>query len=78
MEMQTEATYEELLTQARQLSLEDEMRLLADLMTDLKQRLGTSSKPRYNVLDFEGMGHDTWKGVDIDEYIRQERASWDG
>ncbi|MGH2478956.1 MAG: hypothetical protein ACRDHW_04800 [Ktedonobacteraceae bacterium] len=69
---------EELLAQARLLSPEDQTRLVEGLMADLRQRLGAYTQPRYSVLDFEGIGHETWKDVDIDEYIKEERASWDG
>jgi hypothetical protein len=57
-----------------QLPARDRTRLLEQLTIwiDLQEK-----KPLYNVLDFEGMGKETWKDVDIDEYIRQERASWD-
>lgn len=76
--MQTHTKLEELLAQARLLSPEDQTRLVEGLMADLRQRLEAHTQPRYSVLDFEGIGHETWKDVDIDEYIREERASWDG
>jgi hypothetical protein len=76
--MQNHTKREELAAQARLLSLEDAALLLEDLIADVRQRLKTHTKPSYNVLDFEGIGSETWKDVDIDEYIKQERASWDG
>lgn len=87
MEMQTEKTREELLSQARQLSLEDEMGLLEDLMADLRRRIERQQKPDtekdaeplYDVMDFMGIGHGTWRAIGgVDEFIKQERASWDG
>jgi len=87
MEMQTDATYEEVLAKAQRLSLEEEMRLLSDLMADVRQRVERQQKPDtqkdaeplYDVRDFRGIGHGTWtEAGGIDEFIRQERASWDG
>jgi hypothetical protein len=35
-------------------------------------------KSRYDVREFRGIGHGTWDDVGgIDEFIKQERASWD-
>jgi hypothetical protein len=71
-------TVEEIIAQARLLSLEDEARIVAELSVDLQQRLETSSKPRYNVQDFRGIAHGIWDDVGgVDEFIKQERASWD-
>ena len=72
------STYKEVLAQAQLLSLEDEARLLAELTRDLRQRIEKSSKPRYNVLDFEGIAQGVWDEVGgVDEFLEQERASWD-
>jgi hypothetical protein len=27
--------------------------------------------------ELKGLGKDLWRSIDVDEYIRQERASWD-
>lgn len=79
--MQTRITLEELLAQARLLSLEDEARLLEELMADLRQRIAHLEMPkkaRRSILEFEGMDQESWKGVDVREYINQERDSWNG
>lgn len=37
-----------------------------------------SIKPLYDVRDFRGISHGTWNDVGgVDEFIKQERASWD-
>jgi hypothetical protein len=74
------STYEEILAQARLLSLEDEMRLLEALTTDVRQHIENQSQPEKthrSVLEFEGMDQESWKDVDVGEYLKQERASWD-
>ena len=32
---------------------------------------------QFNVMDFHGVGHEFWKGVDVQEYINQMRDEWD-
>ncbi len=76
--MNTQETYDDVLARAERLSAEEIKRLIDDLNARLEQHNEQESKPHYDVLDFEGIGSETWKGVDIDEYIRQERASWHG
>ena len=92
--MQKNSTIEEILAQTRLLSLEDRATLLEQLRVDLLQQTTAllqriegqqikadnveGPKPLYDVLDFEGIGSETWKDVDVDEYIKQERASWHG
>lgn len=66
---------EDVLKRIQDWSLEDLERLREELKILIRQR--RSAEPLYDVRDFEGIGHGTWSGVDIDEYIRQERASWD-
>ena len=76
--MNTQETYDDVLARAERLSFEEIKRLVDDLNAKLDQHSQPDSKPHYDVLDFEGIGSETWKGVDIDEYIKQERASWHG
>jgi hypothetical protein len=66
---------EEELKRLRNWDLEDLQTLLDKLEAMVCQQ--ESAKPLHNVLDFEGIGHETWKDVDIEEYIKQERASWE-
>jgi uncharacterized protein YhaN len=72
--MSTHGTYDEVKAQAQRLSVEELKRLIEELNVDLQQRTERSSQPLYDVLDFEGIGTETWKGVDIG----LERASWNG
>ncbi len=63
---------EDILVQARQYSLEEEIRLVEELLADLRQRIKSSPMPRCSILEFED------KARGIDEFIRQVRASWGG
>ncbi len=53
----------------------DQLRLFAELMFRLSGEL--AHKPR-SLLELEGLGQEVWQGVDVDEYLRRERSSWNG
>ena len=67
---------EDVLKRIQDWSIEDLEMLREELKILIRQQRPAESL--YNVMDFEGIGHGTWADVDIDEYIRQERASWGG
>lgn len=56
-------------------NLADLRELVRGLEAIIQQR--ESAQPLYDVREFRGIGHETWKDVDVEEYLRQERASWD-
>ena len=69
-------TYDDIWHIIQQWSVSDRLRLLADLATSVRGQVDT--QPCYDVMDFEGIGHGTWREAGgIDEFIKQERASWD-
>jgi hypothetical protein len=35
-------------------------------------------KPKHSIMALEGLGKEIWHGLDAQEYINQERASWNG
>jgi hypothetical protein len=81
-------TYTEVMDQALLLSDEDLTRLRRELdeyikTTALLQHIeGKPAKegtePLLDVREFRGIGHGTWTDVGgVDEFIKQERASWD-
>jgi hypothetical protein len=53
----------------------DQMRLVAELTSRLSGKL--NRQPR-SLLELEGLGQEIWRKVDVDEYLRGERSSWDG
>jgi len=34
-------------------------------------------RPR-SLMELDGLGSEIWQAVDIDQYLRQERSSWNG
>ena len=68
--------YRELLDRAAHLNVEEQRRLLADLAAIVRDR--SSGQARRSILELKGLGKDCWKGVDVQEYLEQERSSWSG
>ncbi|MBK9166662.1 MAG: hypothetical protein IPM24_04265 [Bryobacterales bacterium] len=54
----------------------DQLRLIAELIARLSGEL--DRQPRRSLLELQGLGKSVWQGVDIEEYLRQERSSWNG
>lgn len=53
----------------------EQLRLVSELAASLSAE--PDSKPR-SLMDLEGLGREVWQGVDVEEYLRRERSSWDG
>jgi hypothetical protein len=68
--------YHELLKQAQHLSADEQFQLLEDLLTTIRQR--TVTKSFHSILELEGLGKEIWECIDVDQYLQQERNSWDG
>jgi hypothetical protein len=43
----------------------------------LKKRLAQRKTKKHSILEIEGLGAEVWKKVDVEDYIRKERESWD-
>ncbi len=69
-------SYQEVLNQAQHLTYDDQLRLVEDLIANIRQR--AKPRPKHSILELEGLGAEIWKGIDVEEYINQERDSWDG
>jgi hypothetical protein len=54
----------------------DQLRLIAELVGRLSGDL--DRQPRRSLLELQGLGKGVWQDVDVDEYLRQERSSWNG
>jgi len=56
---------------------EEQWRLLKDLIA-LMDSHETPPKPSRSILELRGLGKEMWQSVDVDQYIEEERNSWDG
>ena len=53
----------------------EQLRLVSELAAVLNAEL--DPQPR-SLMELEGLGREVWQGVDVEEYLCQERSSWDG
>lgn len=67
--------YDEILGQIQRLTLDEQLQLLSDVAAILRRQV--ESRPKHNIMEFEGMAEELWKGVDVEKYIDEERNSWD-
>jgi hypothetical protein len=67
--------YQDLLDRVERLESQEQLRLLGDIAAMLRRR--TSGRP-VSILELRGLGKEVWEGVDAQEYVERERASWNG
>lgn len=69
-------TNQTLLEQIRELPRERQRALLLEIQRILSSEKENGTAPR--IMELRGLGKEIWTGIDIDSYLRSERASWDG
>jgi hypothetical protein len=72
--MNVAPTYNELLHQVQQLDLADQLRLIEDLATFVRQQIAVP--PQRSITELKGLGKEIWQGIDAQEYVNEERKSW--
>jgi hypothetical protein len=72
------SNYQELLEQAKNLTPEEQLKLVEDLSILIRQQLKMTSKSKRNILELRGLGKEIWVNIDAQEYVNQERDSWNG
>ncbi len=70
------ATYQDIRHQVKTLTPDEQLRLLEELSAMVNFPKLTKSKR--SIMDLEGLGKEIWQGFDAQEYIDQERDSWNG
>jgi hypothetical protein len=70
------ATYQDIRRQIENLTPDEQLRLLAELTDLVRRRMLV--KPKRSIMELEGLGKQAWRGLDAQEYVNQERASWNG
>jgi hypothetical protein len=68
--------YHEVLSRIQRLTLADQLRLLEELAALVRRQV--TIQTRRSILELQGLGKEIWQGVDAQEYIDRERASWNG
>lgn len=69
-------TYNDYVKGIQRLKPEEQLRLIEIITARLKKDI-TSKKQKHSVMELEGLGADIWKGIDAQDYVREERESWD-
>jgi hypothetical protein len=67
-------SYNSALKMAASLSREEQLRLVREL--EMRTVGQPSSAPKRSILEFRGLGKEIWEGIDAQEYVNRERASW--
>ncbi len=67
-------TFEKALQIAESLSPEDQRRLLEELSARAVK--DAPSGPQHSIMELRGLGKEIWRGIDAQEYVNRERASW--
>jgi hypothetical protein len=73
--MSTTAYYE-VLSRVQRLTPADQLRLLEELAALVRRQVTT--RARRSILELQGLGKEIWQGIDAQEYIDREQASWNG
>ncbi len=68
--------YENILRNVASLSRAEQLRLISELADYL--RAHATPEARTSILDLQGLGKEIWHGIDAQEYVDRERASWNG
>lgn len=68
-------TYEEAWHYVRRLKPEDQLQLFKEIATSVLPKAKIVQK--HNVMEFEGIAKDFWQGIDVKQFIEEERNSWD-
>ena len=72
------SNYQELLQQAKSLTPEEQLKLVEDLSILIRQQFKMTSNPKRSILELRGLGKEIWGNIDAQEYVNQERDSWNG
>jgi hypothetical protein len=72
------AMYHQVLNMARRLERAEQLKLLQALLGEIGSGVGADAAKKRSILELKGLGREVWQGVDVEKYIQEERASWDG
>ncbi len=68
--------YTDVLERASHLSHQQKADLLVELATQMRD--GEFVGKPHSILELRGAGKGVWEGIDAQEFVNQERNSWDG
>ena len=71
-----ETNYDHIRSKIKTLKLADQLRLLEEMAAMIRKKAG-GNQPR-SILELKGKGKDIWKAIDVNDYLNEERSSWNG
>ena len=69
-------SYDDYVRGIQSLKPEEQLSLVEMISASLKRTL-RKKRVKHSIMELEGLGADIWKGIDAQEYVREERESWD-
>ena len=69
--------YNDVLRRVQRLSPADQLRLLEDVASLVRRQVTTPARRR-SILELQGLGKEIWQDIDAQDYMDQERATWNG
>lgn len=72
------STYHEVRSLAESLTPNEQIQLIEELLGLIRQRVTLTPKPQRSILELRGLGKEVWHGIDAQDYVNQERESWNG
>lgn len=69
-------SYDDYVRGIQSLKPEEQLSLVEMISAGLKRTL-RKKIVKHSIMELEGLGADIWKGIDAQEYVREERESWD-
>ena len=67
-------TFDAVIQIIKDLTPEEQIKLIDEVKSNIQSDIG--DEPLHDIMEFKGFAKDLWKDVDVEEYIRQERAFW--
>jgi len=55
----------------------DEQLSLIEIISSRLKKTIKGRKAKHSIMELEGLGADMWKGIDVQQYLSEERKSWD-
>jgi hypothetical protein len=68
--------YREALRRAQRLTPAEQLELLQELAALVRRQVPIEAGQ--SIMRLQGLGKAVWQGVDAEEYVDQERSSWNG
>jgi hypothetical protein len=73
----TTYVFHEVLNQAQKLTPDEQLRLVEELVAFMRQKGQRQVQRKHDITELRGLGKEIWEGIDVAQYINEERDSWD-